>query len=111
MAMHASKVQTDSACKAAVVCQPLQLLPQPRGVWLTCLLPEALGSSTLSMSLLLCRTAHGLTQALVRLVVLCILLACAGAVTKLMAMNMEAARSVVWDNAAMDSMIRIRMKV
>jgi hypothetical protein len=50
-------------------------------------------------------------QAIVRLVVFCILLATAGAVTKLMAMNMEAARSVVWDNAAMDSMIRIRMQV
>jgi hypothetical protein len=52
-----------------------------------------------------------LAQAIVRLVVFCILLATAGAVTKLMAMNMEAARSVVWDNAAMDSMIRIRMQV
>jgi hypothetical protein len=57
------------------------------------------------------RLSRYLRMALVRLVVLCILLACAGAVTKLMAMNMEAARSVVWDNAAMDSMINIRMRV
>lgn len=46
-----------------------------------------------------------------RLVVFAILLASAGAVTKLMAMNMEAARSVVWDNAAMDSMINLNMRV
>lgn len=46
-----------------------------------------------------------------RLVVFCILLATAGAVTKLMAMNMEAARSVVWQNATMDSMIKLDMKV
>lgn len=50
-------------------------------------------------------------QAVVRLVVLCILLATAGAVTKLMAMNMEAARSVVWQDATMDGMIRNNMRV
>lgn len=50
-------------------------------------------------------------QGLVRLVVLAILLASAGAVTKLMAMNMQAARNVVWDDAAMDSRINIAMQV
>lgn len=46
-----------------------------------------------------------------RLVVFAILVASAGAVTKLMAMNMEATRNVVWDNAAMESMINLNMRV
>lgn len=60
---------------------------------------------------LVCAALCCAVQAIVRLVVFCILLATAGAVTKLMAMNMEAARSVVWDNTAMASMIKLRMQV
>jgi len=50
-------------------------------------------------------------QGIVRLVVFAILLATAGAVTKLMAMNMEATRTVVWDNASMDGMINLDTRV
>lgn len=49
-------------------------------------------------------------QALVRLAVLCILLASAGAVTKLMALNMQAARTIDWNSPALDSRIAISMQ-
>lgn len=42
-----------------------------------------------------------------RVAVLAILAASAGAVTKLMAINMQAARAMAWDAAAMDSRVAI----
>jgi hypothetical protein len=56
------------------------------------------------------RTAHTAAQLVVRLVVLAILLASAAAVTKLMAMNVTAARNLVWDGAAASSRIAIAMQ-
>jgi hypothetical protein len=50
-------------------------------------------------------------QAIVRLVVFAILLATAGAVTKLMAMNLESTRSIIWRDQDMQDRIGLRMRV
>lgn len=50
-------------------------------------------------------------QAIVRLVVFAILLATAGAVTKLMAMNLESTRSIIWRDHDMEDRIGLTMRV
>jgi hypothetical protein len=56
-----------------------------------------------------CTAVH--LQALVRLVVFAILLATAGAVTKLMAMNLESTRSIIWRDHDMEDRIGLSLRV